>query len=251
MTVSTMVEPRRLKNAPITEALLDFRLSTPLKDPRALDAFHAAVQAEFPQRREMMAVQLSVGAPGALPVTTPPKLTGLQLWSADQTRAVQARFDGFSYSQLRPYDSWETMIEAGRRVWNVFRKTTVGSPIARYAARYVNRIMFPVGPGFQFETYLRTFPHIAPELPQSLGGLFMRIVLPRPDHKCTVIVTEAFDAPALGGELPFILDIDTFVQVPPPTLSDDEVWTRVEMLRAVKNDVFFSCLTPAALELFQ
>jgi uncharacterized protein (TIGR04255 family) len=97
--------------------------------------------------------------------------------------------------------------------------------------------------------YLKTAPQIADDLPQTLSGLFMRLVVPFP-HATAIITQAVDDANVTPEKLPVILDIDVFREV---VLAPDgaDLWTCLEELRTVKNDVFFKSLTPKALDLFR
>lgn len=242
-----------LDNAPITEALIDLRVVTPMDGLETLETFHDVVRARFPERRKLMAMNVQLPTDGAASVPPTSEVVGYQLWSADKRRVAQARKDGFSYSQLKPYDRWEHLVSEARAAWEDFRLSTGTANVSRVAVRTINRIELPIRAVFehQFEGFFRTFPRISPSLSQTVGGLFMRLVLPQDAERCLVVLTEVLETPiAKADVLPFILDVDVFSEEGLPA-EGDGIWTRLETLRKVKNDVFFSCLTDRALELFK
>ena len=238
--------PRPLIRAPIAEALIDLH-SRPSREFESLDAFAAKVRDEFPEQRKLVSMSIRFDG-GAELQKTDQQVTGYQLWSADKTRVIQARLDGFAYSQLSPYRDWESLTSEGRRLWNSFHEVAECSNVTRYAVRYINRILLPIA-GLRFEDYLHTFPKVGWAAPQALQGLMMRLVLASPEPGSTVVLTEAFDA-VEGDVVPLLLDIDVFVEKP-EGISHDAAWSNLELLRKVKNDVFFSSVTDKALELFR
>jgi uncharacterized protein (TIGR04255 family) len=100
-----------------------------------------------------------------------------------------------------------------------------------------------------FKDYVLTVPEVASDLPQGLVGFLMRLVLPFPQHECLVIVTETIEE-AVGERLPWILDIDAYVERGWSPESP-EIWDVFERLRDVKNEVFFKSLTERTKELFR
>jgi uncharacterized protein (TIGR04255 family) len=98
--------------------------------------------------------------------------------------------------------------------------------------------------------YLRTLLEIGDGIPQTLSGLFMRLVVPF-GKTATAIITQAVEDSAVTPQrLPVIFDIDVFREV---VLAPDgsDLWTCMEELRTVKNEVFFKSLSPEAVNLFR
>ena len=134
-----------------------------------------------------------------------------------------------------------------------YARVTGATSVARCGVRYINQIA--VEPGTDLADYLLTAPTLAPTLPQEMADLFMRVVVSKPPAK--VILTEALERPhqrPLGGagpELAVILDIDAFYDDASFAVDDPKLWETLELLRKVKNEVFFGCLTEKALEAYR
>src|SRR5205807_10632047 len=87
--------------------------------------------------------------------------------SSDQKQVYQVRLDGFSFSRLAPYVSWEPFCREARRLWQLYRERLKPAAVTRLAVRYVNRLDIP-GERIEIKDYLRTMPEIADGLPQTL-----------------------------------------------------------------------------------
>jgi len=240
-----------LDRAPIVEALVDLRVDPELFSLGALEPFQKAAATDFPDQRRVLFVTSNVDLRDmdAPKITTPlPDTKGYACWSEDKRRVIQARVNGFSFSHLGPYDRWETLRDDARTWWRTYRDRTQPQRVTRCALRFINRLDLPQPMGDLAE-YLKTVPQIGEGLPQTLSGLFMRLVLPFP--RATAIVTQAVDDAGVTQEkLPVILDIDVFAE---GDFSPDgeEIWSRLEELHTIKNEVFFRSITPEAVRLFR
>lgn len=217
-------------------------------------AFHEAVRPLFPERKVIHTFEAKFEKKGGQPAASTAKheAIGYQLWSADRRRVIQVRKNGFACSVLAPYESWERLVALTQQHFTAFADAIRPERITRVAVRYINRIDLPIpteGGELRFEDYLRTFPQISPSLPQVVSDMLMRVVLPRREDNATAIITEALERPDLNRRVvPVILDLDIFSE---GDFTRETAWNSLERLRAVKNDIFFGCLTPRALELFQ
>jgi uncharacterized protein (TIGR04255 family) len=63
----------------------------------------------------------------------------------------------------------------------------------------------------------------------------------------TVVITETIDEVGVTPEaVPVILDIDAFRQITIGPSDSERIWSTLEELRILKNDVFFNSITPKA-----
>jgi uncharacterized protein (TIGR04255 family) len=243
-----MADWPHLKNAPITEGLLDIRCTLPadvtLED---LAKFQEAIADRYPQRRERQVFESSLTL-GTSEVVQKHQMDGYLFAGADGHRVVQARLDGFAFSVLKPYTSWPDLRDEAREHWARYRQIARPTAVSRVAVRFINRIELPL-PFDDFREYVLTAPDIAAGLPQGLATFIMRLVIPVERANCVAIVTETIET-AQGGRLPFILDIEAFTERPFKS-EDEELWQTLDRLREVKNDFFFRSITPKTLELLK
>ncbi|MBI5865350.1 MAG: TIGR04255 family protein [Planctomycetes bacterium] len=237
-----------LSHAPIVEALIDIRVErSPTVTLDALRACADPLAAEFPSREELRQVmgQFSFSPEdGASFAAQAPAPMGLVLRSADTRWVAQFRLDGFTLSRLEPYTSWSELRDRAKRLWGEYAEAARPQKIVRIAARYINRIPLPQGEPFD-RTFTTTF-NMASSLPQAVAGFLLRVVIPFEQAAALAIVTQAL--PENSQDCTF--DLDAFAVIP-DGLSAAEAWTKIEVLRDVKNRLFFESLTPEALRKFQ
>jgi uncharacterized protein (TIGR04255 family) len=239
---------------PIEEALLDLRTDLPAKvDLARLEEFHNCIRERFPTKRDRFEFQGSIQLKGGGPPEMGPssyKRVGFIFLSPDGKRVVQARLDGFSFSQLRPYESWQSLLEEAKGLWSKYLELVQPSMVTRVALRYINRITINL-PMEDLKEYILTYPVTAPGMPGIFSEFFMRIVMPVPESDATAIVLLATEPPKAGaGKLTLVFDIDAFCRSNLDPKSE-ELWTRLEKLRDLKNTIFFKSTTKKAKELFK
>lgn len=241
-----------LTNAPITEAVLDIQVQLPASVRLGhLETMHRDIRDRYPNRRTRHRVEVNIKLEGEAPIATPPKEDGYLFQSRDGKRIAQARLDGFSFSQLNPYDTWEALRDEAKELWA--RYVNIASPESakRIALRYINRMELPL-PITDFKDYVRIAPEIAPGVPQAVQNFFLRLEIPYPSG-VLAIVTETLQPPgdpSNAKKLPLILDIDV-IRAESTTAPFVDIWEKFEELRQIKNDIFFSTITPRAEDLFR
>jgi uncharacterized protein (TIGR04255 family) len=108
-----------------------------------------------------------------------------------------------------------------------------------------NAMMSPV-----YLVYLRTYPEVPANLPQSLSNFWMQLQIPHEDIRALLVLNMARIPPPRDGVASIVLDLDLFRTVDLPQ-SEDELWRYIEILRTRKNEIFEACITDATRELFQ
>lgn len=240
-------------NAPITEAMLDIRTNLPDEiDLAALANFQDPIRDRYPNRVDRVVWQsgFEVGRAGGVATHASRDTLGYQFTSDDGKKVAQARLDGFTHNKLKPYDRWESFFEEAKGLWGIYREIARPTNITRTAIRYINRIEVPM-PVADMKDYLLTGPDIAPGAPQAMASYFMRLVLVKQHVDHVAIVTQATDqAPEDLRFIPIIFDIEVYLErVFEP--GDTSVWTELEAMRAMRNEVFFSSVTDRCKELFR
>jgi uncharacterized protein (TIGR04255 family) len=237
-----------LSNAPIVEGLIDFRVersvvTTIAKIKTACDE----LATDFPSRQELHRVVAQINFPPdptGRTLTTDDEPGGVILRSADEKWVVQFRLDGFTISRLKPYGNWGELKAKASTLWAKYSETVTPTKIVRVATRFINRVLLPIGEPFE-KTFLTNFV-IGPSLPQSVAGYLLRVVIPFEEQNAISIVTQSLE----GNSTDCILDLDTFSEHP-DGIAENEMWDKLDVLREVKNRLFFGSLTESALERFK
>ncbi len=241
------------KNPPIVETLLDIAVTLPPETHLAtLMGVQSRVRERYPNRQERQhweiqaatttndipEVSQSVGIVGYL--FSPP--------APHQDRAFQARVNGFTFSKLRPYQSWKPFRNEAKELWDIYTEVANPANVRRLGLRTINSLDLPL-PFDDFKEYILTTPEVAPNIPAGLSQFFMQLVIPQSGGETAVITSALQPQQPNSATVTVILDIDIYVEqdfLP----ASDAIWERFESLRRIRNDIFFNSLTEKAKELF-
>lgn len=253
-----MTEPAReyphLSNAPIAEAVIDFRVKLP--SDFKLDAFQplrTQLAKDYPGFEEERVIQQMIKhEPGsAAEVSTRfSGIHGYRFLSNDSKNVAQLRRDGFTFSQLNPYTRWDDVFAEAWRLWGLYIKAAKPLEVSRIAVRYINRMLFPL-PFSNPEEYLKAPPMTAEGWPTEMSAFLSRVVMHEAESDVSVNVIQALEPqiPAQSG-VALIFDIDAYEDVSLPS-DDVTISERFGKLREMKNRVFFNGLTTKAIDLFR
>jgi uncharacterized protein (TIGR04255 family) len=256
-----------LNKAPIVEAIIDFRVRLPADfDIARFKALHSQFQADYPHVEDKKLVEHKFEHTLGKQPSHSVKDHGTHGYffrSTDNANVVQFSRNGFTFNRLKPYTSWEEVFPEAARFWKLYVETSAPIDIPRIAVRYINRLMLP-GPQLEFSEYLAAPPALPggpasslatllehPKVegaPRFVSGFVSRVVINDPESDITAAVVQALEPPSEDRYIPVILDIDVF-QENVSNLSPDDVLTRFEKLREMKNRAFFGSITDKTLEM--
>ncbi len=242
-----------LKNAPITEAVLDLRVQLPKEsDLEVLRGFESRVKDRFPIRKErfFMHSQIRlVKSESKEAVETKSGTDGFLFESKEERMVVQARLDGYTFNKLKPYKDWKSFRSLAHELWEGYVAICKPVKVVRIALRYINRFEVPLPLG-DFREYILTSPEVASGLPQGLSAFFMRIELHNEDIPAAAIITETMENVSESRKLPLILDIDV-IKKNDYLPTDKSIWSDFDKIRDFKNKIFFESITDKARGLFK
>lgn len=240
------------RNAPITEALIDLRVTlAPEFSVNDLEEIGVVIADHYPSQERMYlhTGEIAIGqAEDPMQVETTHQHGGFRFTSQNKQQILQARVDGFTFSILAPYDRWESFRDEARRLWDLYRSAAKVESVTRVAVRYINRIDIPTEGVVQLDYYLRTHPEVSDDMPHgTITNFFMQVQTWQEDLDCMVIVNEA-PTPSLDQETTtsIRLDLDLFRErFGEPWRADEDgaVWEYLEQLHNRKNEVFEASIT--------
>lgn len=246
-----MTKPSYLKNAPITEALIDIRVKLPEgANVEALDTVYTSISDQYPNRQVRRKFESKVELKGEAALHTPVTqgILGYIYTSTDKKQIAQFRQDGFTFNRLKPYESWEQLRDEAYRLWLKYIDIAQPEFVTRVALRYINHLNVPIT--FKdFKEYLSAPPIVPEQLPQGVSSFLTRVALEEPELAVTAIITQALEPITDPKFATIILDIDVFKQAQ-FNVTNTAVWETLEKFRDFKDKIFFESITDKTKELF-
>ncbi len=240
-----------LSKAPVIEAIIGISLLAPDNILPSLKALNASLPSPYPGVSEILELQAKIEFKLESETTSSKRQVGWQFISQDTRQAYQARLNGFSFHRLAPYENWDTFLASARALWLKYRSAVGQIPIKQFSVRYINSIELPLGE--EISDYLSVYPEIPKGLPQKLSRYSMNLELPLTGRSDGLLLVRhalnPFDQ-AKPDVVTVIMDND-FVLFSEPSLSDDEMWIRINALREIKNTTFKDSITPKMLDLLR
>jgi uncharacterized protein (TIGR04255 family) len=238
--------------APITEAIIDLRVcfSESVELSRVSEVF-AGEKAVYPDSKRLRHGMGTFDFGSRVSSSATAEDTGFAFTSATGRQVVQYRRNGFTFSQLAPYESWQPFSAEARRLWNIYRTGLSPSTVTRLAVRYINRIQLPAL-SHDLSHWLNTYPNVAEGVSSSAAGFFMHVTIPQPQIGGDLTLVETVDeqSSANTNGPAIILDLDLFRIVDVPQ-DEESIWAFFEQLHERKNEVFEACITDKTRELLR
>jgi uncharacterized protein (TIGR04255 family) len=245
---------QNLSHAPIVEAVIDFRARPMIPcDQAQFETYFKRELQDFPivQIYNQLNYQLKAKTDGQPePTQATSSWHGLILRSADNLRVVQCQRDGFSFSKLQPYDSWDSFAGEALALWQKYAALTKPSEVQRLGVRFINRIvMKPEWPNP--EDYLTNAPQPLAGGAFPMAGFFHSNTFIGPDRNYLINLNLALQ-PADGANPTSAIIVDTDVFTTNAlNLAENTLETKLGQMRWLKNKIFFASLTSKLIKSFQ
>ncbi len=253
MATAPSVGFAHLNRAPITEAVIDYRVQA--RDgitPSNFNEVRERLRPEFPVAVDVKTFEAHLGFDESGQPRTPESKhqhLGTMLRNEARAEVVQFRTDGFTFNKLAPYTSWNEIYPRAQHFWQMYCEVAKPLATSRVAVRFINKIRIPLPIG-DLGDYLKTAPNVPQELPQQLRQFLTRVVLYEPSEDLSATVTQALEPSASQDEIVVLFDIDAFRDLA-PAADPQQIDQTFRRLHLLKNKIFFNCLTDRALELFR
>lgn len=160
---------------------------------------------------------------------------------------VQSRLNGFAYSFIAPYSSWETFSAEAWQQWQAYKTVARPTRATRLGVRYINKIDIPQS-SIEIKDYLRTAVDVSPYLPQLTARYFLQVVVPILNFDAFATITSTMAPPPSEEHTSLILDIDTWREFDISLMNntgEERLREALDELRSAKNYVFEACITDA------
>jgi len=246
-----MAQYRHLSKAPINEALVNFQSNATERWAKELVAKFKKV---WPSHKDVLSLQeiaLRFSAnEGQEPhaSATQQEVTGWLFRSGDEPTVHQVRRDGYTFSQLKPYQYWENLEARAHEGWKIYNDVLKPEPLYAVAARFINQLEFPASATFDLSEYFTAPPKPPVEFGWTLFGFVQHSQYNVPDSPCSVRINLAPGFSANSELYVFMLDIEVTLKKPlaetGKALSD--IFSE---MRRIKNEAFFGMLTEKAVQL--
>jgi uncharacterized protein (TIGR04255 family) len=248
--VAIPVKRLRFKNPPIVEAVIFFEVAA--LPASAIDDFQSSSEAmrtvgyELPET--VTKHELEIKFEGAVPSFggKGSSAHGLKFKRADGLYAVQFNRDGFVFSRLERYDTWEEFRFECTKIWRIYSAVSGVADVKSYGVRYINKIYIPLGE--DSEEYVRIFPKLPDGIPPVILDCFMRLGLPIEEPRGKLVHQQILLPPDKPGYSSVLIDND--FRFPALGLRMSEVWEQLEQVRYVKDYYFDQFLTKKMKDTF-
>jgi uncharacterized protein (TIGR04255 family) len=238
-----------LRNAPIVEAIIDFRVSRPEQiAPDVFSNLEESIGKQYATKSPLRLFQGAFGFDnGRLLDPSQSQVDWGWRYQAEH-QVAQFRVDGFTFSKIERYTTWEEVFAEAFRLWGIYRRVAEPTQVLRLAVRYINRMRVPAMP--DLGQYLEAPLKLPAPVPQRLRELLTRVHVEDDRTGNSAVIVQALESPADPDTSSILLDIDAFRQVSlfPDDPSIPDIF---EQLRSLKNDIFYASITETTAEMYQ
>lgn len=173
-----MAKERHLKSAPIREAIIEFQVELPEQITiENLELMSSYLTSDYPNKSRLMKgsidIQVNKGAPKLKDYGQ--SVEGYRNTSSDDSKVVQLRLNGFTFSQMEPYQTWEQLKQEAKGLWAIYVNELKPIKINRISTRYINVMPIPLPIG-KWDDILNAPPQLPLDVAQDVSSFFTRIV---------------------------------------------------------------------------
>lgn len=242
---------RQYKNAPIQEALCEFRFAPGHEwDVTVVGKLHERVKVSYDgkaKQQDVVTANLMVPEHGGPPAFAMNRNYGkTQFPSTDARRLLAVGPDLLSVHGFAPYEGWEALKPRIASALGDYTKVAEPEGVRRIGVRYVNRVVIP-GDRIDLATYFLCSPADIDGLPDTMSSFVQRTEYDYGDH-VRLLLTFASAPSEQDGEATFLLDVDVIWEDEPAAL--EGAMEIVEDLRCRERDAFEALITDELREIF-
>lgn len=241
----------KLKRPPIREAVFDLRY-LPATQPRIerIREFCDQFRGDFPQINEMVVfdVRADISHEEKKNFHSQRILNGYRLSNQKRSFVLQLRSDGFTFSKITPYVSWEEIRTEVSPILERFFDFFSEVHITRIALRYIN--FFTLKLEQSANAYFKILPSYPSNLSKHVDGFKVQLFLPNREQGLKSVIAFSVEPTKTVKTFSTTFDIDIFKEHIYDKENIKDMLEDFEKIRDYKNLIFFSCLTPELISNF-
>src|ERR1035437_4991236 len=242
-----IARPRaHLKNAPIVEAVIDFRVVR--QEQVSAETFAeigSSIGEHYKKTGSIQSIEARFGVLNGKPLGAMQTQTDIGFRYQTATEIAQFRVDGFTFSKTVPYTTWKEVSSEAFRLWKVYVDAAKPRQVSRVAVRYINQMQLPAVK--DLVEYLEAPPRLREPISQLIRDFLTRVNVRDDKRNASAVIVQALE-PRMGPDMiSLLLDIDASGEIN-EELDDTELLTVFEQLRELKNEIFFASITEKIVE---
>ena len=245
-----MARPRvHLSNAPIVEAIIDFRvLPQEQVNSETFADLGTSIGQQYTQGAILQSIEGRFGIENGKFVNSMQAPADIGWRYQSDTEIAQFRINGFTFSKIEPYTTWEHVFGEAHRLWKVYSEVADPREVSRIAVRYINRMH--LNAPADLRDYLEAPPVLPIPIPQAIREFLSRVQVEDLTRGVSAVIVQALEPQVDQRVVSFLLDIDAFRDV--NLVPDDPTIPAVfQQLRELKNDIFFASITEKTVEMYE
>jgi uncharacterized protein (TIGR04255 family) len=244
---------KKLNNPPVVVALFQIKYNSTIIKLSDFIKFDTQLKHNFPIRRDNIQVGINLGS-SSIPIgiskisgTSDAKIGSYVYFSVDQKIKLEISENTITYIDERSYQGWLNFKESTIKTLLILSDVLNNIDITRTSIRFINRFTFDNfdSPQEYFKTLISS--NEDNQLPFPLRQYGFRLLMDIPNTDIYAIVNQNVENVRANS---FIYTFDIDVLDRQHLLFDKETLAvNLEILREVKNDIFFNNVTQKTLDL--
>jgi uncharacterized protein (TIGR04255 family) len=250
-----MAEPQILRNPPITEAIIDFKVEIPasVDIEKAAAGVSDQIAASYPN----MGRQISLKGEMTFDPENPtmkqlgePRVMGIVFQTEDNLQIVQFRLDGFTLNRLAPYTDWNEIFPEAMSLWELYCKAYSPTLISQLSVRFINHLTVPTSVE-HLSDYFTAPVQIPKSLSRKISNFLTRVTIVENELDAYTDITQALGQGSDEAHSVILLDINAYKNFDSLKPQNNEnITSTFNKLRDIKNRTFFGSITGRTVELY-
>lgn len=246
-----MARPREhLRNAPIVEAVIDFRVVRESGVSATNFAGLApSIGMKYSQVGSIHSLEARFGIESGKVLDSDQRRADLGWRYQAGSEVAQFRVDGFTFSRLEPYTDWGDVFTEAFRLWEIYLDLARPKQLSRVAVRYINRIRVAGNPSIS--DFLEAPPLLPKPIPPVVRDFLTRVHVADDARSSAAVIVQALEPQFDPNVISLLLDIDAYHDTNSLDPRDPGLPALFQELRTLKNEIFYASITEKTAEMYE